>query len=57
MTFEFKIKNTKIQLYSVLYQKENMNLLYVLNLNSKVMSKPIFPNFYSLEAPSVPRSA
>jgi hypothetical protein len=35
MTFKFKIKNTKIQLYSVLFWKENINLLYsILTLKS-----------------------
>jgi hypothetical protein len=35
-------------MYSVLERKYE---LIVLNLNSKIMSKPIFPHFYSSEAP------
>jgi hypothetical protein len=43
MTFEFKIKNTEIQLYSVQYQKENMKLGTVAAVeNSDTL---ITPNF------------
>jgi hypothetical protein len=49
MTFEFKIKNTIV--YRILLERKYV--LTVLNLNSKIMSKHIFPYFYSLEAPVV----
>jgi hypothetical protein len=45
MTFEFKIKNV----FSIVSQRKYE--LTVLNLNTKIMSKPIFPHFYSLEVP------
>jgi hypothetical protein len=47
MTFEFKIKNTIV--FSIVLERKYE--LTVLNLNSKIMSKHIFPHFYSLEAP------
>jgi hypothetical protein len=47
MTFEFKIKNTLV--FNILLERKYE--LTVLNLNSKIMSKHIFPHFYSLEAP------
>jgi hypothetical protein len=46
MTFEFKIKNTLV--FSIVLERKYE--LTVLNLNSKIISKPIFPHFYSLEA-------
>jgi hypothetical protein len=49
MTFEFKIKNTKNTVFSIVLERKYE--LTVLNLNSKIMSKHIFPHFYSLEAP------
>jgi hypothetical protein len=51
MTFEFKIKNTKIHTVVFNIVLERKYELTVLNLNSKIMSKDIFPDFYSLEAP------
>jgi hypothetical protein len=47
MTFEFKINNTIV--FSIVLERKYE--LTVLNLNSKIMSKPIFPHFYSSEAP------
>jgi hypothetical protein len=50
MTFEFpksRIKNT-IVFSTVLERKYELT---VLNLNSKIMSKHIFPHFYFLQAP------
>jgi hypothetical protein len=47
MTFEFKIKNTLV--FSIVLERKCE--LNVLNLNYKIMSKHIFPHFYSLEAP------
>jgi hypothetical protein len=47
MTFEFKIKNTKVFTIDL----ERKYELTVLNFNFKIMSKHIFPHFYSLEAP------
>jgi hypothetical protein len=47
MTFEFKIKNTLV--FNILLERKYE--LTVLNLNSKIMFKHIFPHFYSLEAP------
>jgi hypothetical protein len=51
MTFEFKIKNTIV--FSIVLERKYE--LTVLNLNSKIMSKHIFPHFYSLEAPVLRR--
>jgi hypothetical protein len=47
MTIKFKIKNTLV--FSIVLERKYE--LTVLNLNSKIMSKHIFPYFYSLEAP------
>jgi hypothetical protein len=47
MTFEFKIKNTLV--FSIVLERKYE--LTVLNLISKIMSKHIFRNSYSLEAP------
>jgi hypothetical protein len=47
MTFEFKIKNTIV--FSIVLERKYE--LTVLNLNSKIMSKHVFPDFYSLVAP------
>jgi hypothetical protein len=47
MTFEFRIKNTVV--FGIVLERKYE--LTVLNLNSKIMSKHIFPHFYSLEAP------
>jgi hypothetical protein len=53
MTLEFKIKNTVV--FNI--ASERKYELTLLNLNvSKIMSKPIFPHFYSLEAPVLSRS-
>jgi hypothetical protein len=47
MTFEFRIKNTVV--FGIVLERKYE--LTVLNLNSKIMSKHIFPHFYSLEVP------
>jgi hypothetical protein len=47
MTFEFKIKNTIV--FSIVLERKYERT--ILNLNSKIMSKHIFPHFYSLVAP------
>jgi hypothetical protein len=47
MTFKFKIKN--IIVFSIVLERKYE--LTVHNLNSEIMSKHIFPHFYSLEAP------
>jgi hypothetical protein len=41
------MKNTLV--FSIVLERKYE--LTVLNLNSKIISKPIFPHFYSLEAP------
>jgi hypothetical protein len=47
MTFKFKIKN--IIVFSIVLERKYE--LTVHNLNSEIMSKHMFPHFYSLEAP------